>query len=75
MHLIICCLKDNHGRKCMYGHYTWKSIDKPGKVANPARWSSSRVKHALWDLERSTRLTAIVRACIALGEEWGTSLY
>ena len=42
MHLIICCLKDNHGRKCMYGHYTWKSIDKPGKVANPARGQLNR---------------------------------
>ena len=47
----------------------------PRDMVTPPRWSSSRVKHALWDLEHSTRLTAIVRACIALGEEWGTSLY
>ena len=41
----------------------------PCDMVTRPRWSLSRVKHALWDLEHSTRLTAIVRACTALGEE------
>ena len=42
MHLIMCCLKDSRGRKCMYGHYIQKSMDQPGKVANPARGQLNR---------------------------------
>ena len=27
---------------CMYGHHIWQSMDRPGKVANPARGQLNR---------------------------------